>query len=49
MWNPQMSLLTQHFKVLRFDTRGHGHSSAPTDPYSLEELAQDSYDVFKAL
>jgi len=49
MWHPQMSLLTQHFKVLRFDTRGHGHSSAPTGPYSLEELAQDSYDVFQAL
>lgn len=49
MWNPQMSLLTRYFKVLRFDTRGHGHSSAPIDPYSLEELAQDSYDVFQAL
>ena len=49
MWDLQMPLLTKHFKVLRIDTRGHGRSSAPSDPYSLDELAQDSYDVFQAL
>ena len=49
MWNPQMALLTKYFKVLRFDTRGHGSSSAPSDPYTLDDLAQDSYDVFEAL
>ncbi|MBT8373233.1 MAG: 3-oxoadipate enol-lactonase, partial [Deltaproteobacteria bacterium] len=26
MWNPQMDLLESHFRVLRFDTRGHGDS-----------------------
>ncbi len=49
MWNPQMSILTEHFKVLRFDTRGHGHSSAPMGPYSLDDLAQDVVDLFNAL
>jgi 3-oxoadipate enol-lactonase len=49
MWDPQMSLLTRHFKVLRFDTRGHGHSSAPAGPYSLDELARDVLDLFQAL
>ena len=44
-----MSLLTRHFKVLRFDTRGHGHSSAPAGPYSLDELARDVLDLFQAL
>ena len=29
MWDDQMELLTKRFKVLRFDTRGHGGSSAP--------------------
>jgi 3-oxoadipate enol-lactonase len=48
-WDPQASLLASHFKVLRFDTRGHGLSSAPADPYSLEDLAQDTYDLFQHL
>jgi 3-oxoadipate enol-lactonase len=49
MWDPQMPLLTKHFKVLRFDTRGHGCSSAPAGPYSLDELAQDVLGLFQAL
>jgi len=48
-WEPQLSLLRSHFKVLRFDTRGHGLSSAPETPYSLEDLAQDVYDLFEYL
>ena len=48
-WNPQMSFLTAHFRVLRFDTRGHGLSSAPADPYSLEDLAQDADDLLQSL
>ncbi len=47
MWHPQMPLLTKHFKVLRFDTRGHGKSSTPLDPYTLDDLAQDSFDLFQ--
>ena len=27
MWDDQMELLTKRFKVLRFDTRGHGQST----------------------
>ncbi len=49
MWDPQMSWLTQRFKVLRFDTRGHGQSSAPPGPYTLEQLADDVHGLFKAL
>lgn len=49
MWNPQLPLLSKHFKVLRFDTRGHGNSSAPLDPYTLEDLAQDVYALFRSL
>jgi 3-oxoadipate enol-lactonase len=41
MWDPQMESLTQHYKVLRYDTRGHGKSSAPQGPYSLDMLADD--------
>jgi 3-oxoadipate enol-lactonase len=49
MWNDQMAVLTQHFKVLRFDTRGHGQSSAPNGPYTLEGLADDAYHLMQHL
>lgn len=49
MWKPQLPLLTKQFKVLRFDTRGHGQSSAPPYPYTLNDLAQDAYDLFQEL
>lgn len=35
-WDNQLSLLTQRFRVLRYDTRGHGRSSAPEEPYTFE-------------
>ena len=40
MWDPQMPVLKK-FKVLRFDTRGHGQSSAPAGDYTLEQMADD--------
>lgn len=40
MWDPQMPAL-QKFRVLRFDTRGHGQSSAPAGEYTLEQMADD--------
>jgi 3-oxoadipate enol-lactonase len=41
MWEQQMPLLLQSFRVLRYDTRGHGASSAPSAPYSFGDLAGD--------
>jgi 3-oxoadipate enol-lactonase len=49
MWDPQMALLKPKFKVLRFDTRGHGQSSAPAGEYTLEQLADDVKGLFDAL
>ena len=49
MWDPQMELLTKHFKVLRFDTRGHGKSHVPKAPYTLEALGQDVVELFLEL
>src|SRR4051794_37300199 len=42
MWEDQMPALEQHFRVLRYDQRGHGRSPAPPGPYSIEELAADA-------
>jgi 3-oxoadipate enol-lactonase len=44
-----MALLTKHFKVLRFDTRGHGKSHVPSAPYTLDELATDVVELFLEL
>ena len=41
MWDPQVEVLAKNFKVLSFDTRGHGASSAPEGQYTLEFLADD--------
>ena len=49
MWDPQMAELKKHYKVLRFDTRGHGASSAPPGPYTLEQMADDVHGLFAAL
>lgn len=49
MWDPQAALLAREFTVLRFDTRGHGQSSAPAGAYTLDELAGDVDGLFRHL
>jgi 3-oxoadipate enol-lactonase len=41
MWTPQLAEFTKHFRVLRYDTRGHGRSDAPPGPYTIHQLAGD--------
>jgi len=41
MWQPQVSTFQENFRVLRYDTRGHGRSSVTPGPYSIEQLADD--------
>jgi 3-oxoadipate enol-lactonase len=49
MWDPQVSALTSRYRVLRYDTRGHGGTGAPEGPYSLELLAEDARALHQAL
>lgn len=49
MWDPQMPALTKKFKVLRYDTRGHGQSGAPAGEYTLDQLADDVKGLLDAL
>lgn len=42
MWDPQMPAFEAHYKVIRYDSRGHGKSSAPDGPYSIEMLVDDA-------
>jgi 3-oxoadipate enol-lactonase len=41
MWGPQIAEFSRRYRVLSFDTRGHGQSDAPQGPYTLEQLADD--------
>ncbi|HEY6798473.1 MAG TPA: 3-oxoadipate enol-lactonase [Kineosporiaceae bacterium] len=41
MWEPQLPALARHFRVVRYDHRGHGASEVPAGPYSIADLAGD--------
>ena len=49
MWEPQMEELARHFRVLRYDTRGHGQSSVTPGDYTIEQLGRDVLDLLDAL
>jgi 3-oxoadipate enol-lactonase len=50
MWDSQVpTLLDAGFRVLRYDSRGHGKSAAPTGPYSVELLMEDAVALLDAL
>lgn len=41
MWDDLAAALAQTYRVVRFDTRGHGGSPVPPGPYTVEELVGD--------
>src|SRR6266481_5146114 len=41
MWHGQAAAFSGSFRILRYDTRGHGQSAATPGPYTMEQLAQD--------
>jgi 3-oxoadipate enol-lactonase/4-carboxymuconolactone decarboxylase len=49
MWEPQAPDLANHFRVVRFDTRGHGASSVTPGEYRLDQLASDVIALADAL
>ena len=48
MWEDQMPALAG-FRVLRYDTRGHGGTDAPEGDYTLDQLAGDLFALLDAL
>ncbi len=49
MWDGQVAELSRIFRVLRYDTRGHGASDAPVGAYSLDRLGRDVIELLDAL
>ncbi|HKT47686.1 MAG TPA: alpha/beta fold hydrolase, partial [Candidatus Acidoferrales bacterium] len=42
MWSQQAAAFNGKYRVLRYDTRGHGQSGVTPGPYSIEQLARDA-------
>jgi len=49
MWDAVAPHFARRFHVLRYDTRGHGASSVPPGPYSIDELGKDVVALLDAL
>ena len=49
MWEPQLATLAGRFRVIRYDSRGHGQSTVTTGPYTIEQVANDALGLLDAL
>ena len=49
LWDPQLPIFAKSFRVLRYDSRGHGHTSATPGEYSVEMLGRDVLQLLDAL
>lgn len=49
LWNPQIPIFSDHFRTLRYDTRGHGQSSHGLENFTIEDLAQDVIELLDHL
>ena len=45
MWARQLPAFSSRHRVIRYDARGHGESSVPQGPYTIEQLALDALAV----
>jgi 3-oxoadipate enol-lactonase len=48
LWDGQVELLADRFRILRYDTRGHGQTAASPPPYSFDMLAADALTLMDA-
>ena len=49
MWDAQADELVKHFRLVRYDSRGHGKSGVPPGPYSIERLGRDAVAVMDGI
>jgi 3-oxoadipate enol-lactonase len=49
MWEPQLADFSKHFRVLRYDTRGHGQSLVSPGEYDVAQLGADVLALLNSL
>src|SRR4051794_41926258 len=49
MWDPNVAALSQRFRLIRFDHRGHGASPVPPGPYEIADLGRDVLELMDHL
>ncbi len=49
MWEPQLAAFSRQYRVLRYDTRGHGRSDVPAGPYTIAQLGSDVLGLLDGL
>jgi 3-oxoadipate enol-lactonase len=49
IWDEQARALSGRYRVLRYDTRGHGQTGVPSGPYSLDQMAEDLHGLLTGL
>jgi len=49
MWDDQAGEWAKHFRLVRYDRRGHGKSGVTPGPYSMERLGKDVLAILDAL
>jgi 3-oxoadipate enol-lactonase len=49
LWDHNIPALLEHFRIVRYDSRGHGESVADKGPYSIEKLGRDALSILDAL
>ena len=49
MWDDQAGEFAKHFRLVRYDRRGHGKSGVPKGPYSMERFGRDVLAILDAL
>jgi 3-oxoadipate enol-lactonase len=49
LWDDHAAALSQRYRVLRYDVRGHGASDIPDGPYTLEQMSADLFALLDSL
>jgi 3-oxoadipate enol-lactonase len=49
MWDGQVPALSERYRVVRYDMRGHGASGVPAGAYSLDRLGRDVLELLDEL
>jgi 3-oxoadipate enol-lactonase len=49
MWDVQTAEFANRFRILRYDTRGHGETAVTPGPYSVEQLGRDVLRLLDAI